>query len=145
MSRWSPAIVPLSVFPQPKGFAMPFLAFPSFPKTQAFTPCPSVCLQRSSCAFLPSSVPFFSCATFKSGVLSCCPPKGVVLLPPAACSLAPHLSSPLVSQFQRIVFCWINKLDRLSEWFDVVQERAWTSRARSQGGKSRTTQVRTVS
>lgn len=66
-------------------------------------------------------------------------------LPSPCLTLAPRLSSPLVSQFKRIVFCWINKLDRLTVWFDVVQERVWTSKARSQGGKSRTTQVRTVS
>lgn len=48
------------------------------------------------------------------------PPEGVVLLPPEPFSLALLLSSPLVSQSKRGVFSWINKLDQLSKWFDVV-------------------------
>lgn len=78
-------------------------------------------------------------------VLSCCPPNQEVLLPPAACSLAPCFSSPLMNQLKRIVFCWISKLDRLTPWFEVVQERVWTSGVRSQGEKIRTTRDRTVS
>lgn len=48
------------------------------------------------------------------------PPEGVVLLPPEPFSLASLLSSPLVSQFKRVVFCWIDKLDLLTRRFDVV-------------------------
>lgn len=43
---------PPQCLPHPQGLVKPFLAFQSFPKTQAFTLCPSVCHQRSSCALL---------------------------------------------------------------------------------------------
>lgn len=135
---------------------------PTLPSSLSPYPKGSCCLFLLSTLSKDTDLPFHLLS-----VLLLCPPAtlslvwanlshGVEQLPtrrgcfqqhlPSPClTLAPRLSSPLVSQFKRIVFCWINKLDRLTVWFDVVQERVWTSRARSQGGKSRTTQVRTVS
>lgn len=116
MSCCSPAIAPLSVYPIPRALWCLFLHFHSSQRHR-------ILLHALLFAFIAPLVPFFntffSCSSLKTCV-ELLPPERVVLFPPEPCSLASLLSSPLVSQFKRVVFCWINKLDQFTKWFDVV-------------------------
>lgn len=107
----------LQCLSHPKGIVMSVLAFLFFPKTQCPYSMPfSLLSVLLSC---PSST-LSSVVVHLRHSVELLPPEGVLLLPPEPFSLASLLSSLLVSQFKRVVFCWINKLDQLTKWFDVV-------------------------